>query len=200
MDVAELNSWFDWSHTLLPYPAHLALWQIPENLADLLRALFWRLPEEYRAVAPDVWVGQGVRIADSVHIDGPCLIDHGATLRPHAYVRGGVLIGKNAIVGHATELKNALLFDEAKAPHFNYVGDSILGYRAHIGAGVICSNVRLDHRTVRLCLPDGTVLQTGLTKLGALVADRAEVGCNRVLNPGMVLAPGSILLPYAERR
>ncbi|HTU01492.1 MAG TPA: hypothetical protein VMG58_06735 [Candidatus Sulfotelmatobacter sp.] len=153
---------------------------------------------------PDV--PAGVRLEGRVHIDpsvsfpnhatiiGPAWIGAGTEIRPGAFIRGNVIAGEGCVLGNACEFKNCLLMDEVQAPHFNYVGDSILGNRAHLGAGAICSNLRLDHRDVAVHLPAGTV-DTGLRKLGAIVGDDAEVGCNAVLNPGTLLGPRSLVMP-----
>ena len=148
----------------------------------------------------------GVRVEGRVHIDpsvifpdyatiiGPVWIGAGTEIRPGAFIRGNVIAGEGCVLGNACEFKNCLLMDGVQAPHFNYVGDSILGNRAHLGAGAICSNLRLDHRDVTVRLPTGPV-DTGLRKLGAIVGDGAEVGCNAVLNPGTLLGPRSLVMP-----
>ncbi len=151
-------------------------------------------------------VPAGVHVEGRVHIDpsvalpshatiiGPVWIGAGSEIRPGAFIRGNVIVGEGCILGNACEFKNCLLMDEVQAPHFNYVGDSILGNRAHLGAGAICSNYRLDHKDVSVRLPDGTA-DTGLRKFGAILGDEAEVGCNAVLNPGTLLGPRSLVMP-----
>ncbi len=148
----------------------------------------------------------GIHVEGRVHIDpsvtlpghatiiGPAWIGAGTEVRPGAFIRGNVIVGEGCILGNASEFKNCLLMDEVQAPHFNYVGDSILGNRAHLGAGAICSNYRLDHKDVPVHLPSGTV-DTGLRKFGAILGDEAEVGCNAVLNPGTLLGPRSLVMP-----
>ncbi|HMD61085.1 MAG TPA: UDP-N-acetylglucosamine diphosphorylase [Opitutaceae bacterium] len=148
----------------------------------------------------------GVHIEGRVHIDpsvalpnhatiiGPVWICAGTEIRPGAFIRGNVIAGEGCVLGNSCEFKNCLLMDGVQAPHFNYVGDSILGNRAHLGAGAICSNFRLDHRDVPVHLPTGSV-NTGLRKLGAILGDEAEVGCNAVLNPGTLIGPRSLVMP-----
>ena len=147
---------------------------------------------EFIEISPKVWAHKRAEISSSACILPPCIIDEGTQIRPNAYLRGGVLLGKNCVVGNGTELKNSLLFDEAKAPHFNYVGESILGCRAHLGAGVILSNVRLDGQKIRL---DG--VDSGLKKLGSLLGDGVEIGCNSVLNPGTVVGKNAFIYPMS---
>jgi UDP-N-acetylglucosamine diphosphorylase / glucose-1-phosphate thymidylyltransferase / UDP-N-acetylgalactosamine diphosphorylase / glucosamine-1-phosphate N-acetyltransferase / galactosamine-1-phosphate N-acetyltransferase len=151
-------------------------------------------------------VPAGVHLEGRVHIDpsvslpnhatiiGPVWIGAATEIRPGAFIRGNVIAGEGCVLGNASEFKNCLLMDGVQAPHFNYVGDSILGNRAHLGAGAICSNLRLDHRDVAVHLPTGAV-ETGLRKLGAIIGDDAQVGCNAVLNPGTLLGPRSLVMP-----
>lgn len=147
---------------------------------------------EFIEIFPKVWAHKRAEISSSACILPPCIIDEGTQIRPNAYLRGGVLLGKNCVVGNATEIKNSLLFDEAKAPHFNYVGESILGCRAHLGAGVILSNVRLDGKNIHL----GS-WNTKLKKMGSLLGDNVEIGCNSVLNPGTVVGKNAFIYPMS---
>jgi NDP-sugar pyrophosphorylase family protein len=147
----------------------------------------------------DVWIGPDCKIDEGVFIRGPAWIGKGCEIRQGAYLRGNVLAGDGSVLGHACEFKNCALLEGAQAPHFNYVGDSVLGIGAHIGAGVILSNVRLDKASIRLRLPGSNdAIDTCLAKFGALVGDRCEVGCNSVLNPGTVLGMGSFVLPLSR--
>lgn len=139
-------------------------------------------------LAPDVVLGP------NVYIKGPAYIGEGTEIRPGAYIRGNVIAGKGCVLGNSSEFKNCLLLDGVQVPHFNYVGDTVLGNRAHLGAGAICSNLRLDHQNVPIKLPSG-VVDSGLRKLGALVGDDAEVGCNSVLNPGVIIGKRSLVYP-----
>ena len=129
----------------------------------------------------------------------PLIISEGAELRTGAFIRGSVIIGRGAVVGNSVEVKNSILFDEVEVPHLSYIGDSILGYKAHFGAGTMTSNVRADKRSVRIHMPDGTI-DTGLMKMGALVGDCAEIGCNAVLNPGTVIGQHSNVYPLTSVR
>ena len=140
--------------------------------------------------APGVWIAKSARVAASASISGPCIIDEECEVRHCAYIRGSAIIGKGAVVGNSTEIKNSILFDGVQVPHFNYVGDSVLGYKAHFGAGVITANVRSDKANV--C--------DGFRKLGAIVGDYAEIGCNSVLCPGAVVGRNSIIYPLSRVR
>ena len=145
--------------------------------------------------AGQVYIHPSASVNQFVRIEGPCYIGANAEVRHVAYLRRGSWICDGAVVGHATEVKNSVLLPGAKAPHFNYVGDSILGFGVNLGAGTKLSNVRNDRREIRLTLGDGTRTDTGLRKLGALVGDGCEVGCNVVTNPGTILAPGTMVNP-----
>ena len=175
-------------------------WQILDHLCDFIRALGEGLPsDEYEHVADGVWIARTARLAATLHIDGPAVIGHDTELRPGAYIRGGVLVGDEAVVGNSTELKNCVLFDGVQVPHFNYVGDSVLGYRAHLGAGAITSNIKSDRTDVTIRSPHFS-LDTGRRKLGAILGDRVEIGCNTVLNPGTVVGRESSVYPCQSVR
>lgn len=141
-----------------------------------------------------VWLHPSVKLPAYATIIGPVYIGANTQIRPGAFIRGQVIVGEGCVLGNASEFKNCLLLDGVQAPHFNYVGDSLLGTGAHLGAGVICSNLRLDQEEVSLRLPSGLV-KTGLKKFGAVLGDGAEVGCNAVLNPGTLLGPRSLVMP-----
>ena len=141
-----------------------------------------------------VWLHPSVKLPAFATIIGPVYIGAGTEIRPGAYIRGNVIAGERCVLGNSSEFKNCLLLDGVQAPHFNYVGDSLLGNGAHLGAGVICSNLRLDQGEVILQLPGGAV-ETGLRKFGAVLGDKAEVGCNSVLNPGTLLGPRALIAP-----
>jgi NDP-sugar pyrophosphorylase family protein len=141
-----------------------------------------------------VHLGAGVTLPAYATIIGPAWIGAGTQIRPGAFIRGNVIAGERCVLGNASEFKNCLLMDGVQAPHFNYVGDSVLGNRSHLGAGAICSNLRLDQKSVVIHAPAGAV-DTGLTKFGAILGDGAEVGCNAVLNPGTLLGPRSLVMP-----
>ena len=155
--------------------------------------------EEYLHPCEDVWIAKSADVADTASIKGPCIVGERAEIRHCAFIRGNVVVGCGAVVGNSTEVKNSILFDEAKAPHFNYVGDSILGYKAHFGAGVITSNVKLDEKNV--VIKNGNVCHpTGRKKVGAMVGDLAEIGCSTVLNPGTVIGRNSNVYPLTTVR
>jgi len=147
------------------------------------------------ALGPLVYIAPGARIEAFATIQGPAWIGNGTVVRAGAYLREYVIAGRDCVLGNSSEFKHCLLFNRCEVPHFNYVGDSILGYRAHLGAGVICSNVRLDRENVAVTSPNGEKLETGLRKFGAIVGDRTEVGCNSVLNPGSLLGRDCVLYP-----
>jgi NDP-sugar pyrophosphorylase family protein len=146
-----------------------------------------------------VFIGRGTIIEHGAMIKGPAWIGEGCEIRNGAYIRENVVVGNGAVLGNSCEFKNCLIFDEAQIPHFNYVGDSILGYKAHLGAGAILSNVRLDHAPVNVASAEGPV-STGLKKFGAIIGDRAEIGCNSVLSPGSVIGRNSIIYPGTSWR
>lgn len=193
---------FDLSHTVAgdflercPYP-----WQALEHIGAWIRALGAALPEEeYDHPASDIWISKGARIAPSALVTGPCIIGRDTEMRGGALVRGSVLVGTGAVIGNSTELKNVILFDGVQVPHFNYVGDSILGFKAHFGAGAVTSNVKCDrsHVTVR-CGAESA--ETGRKKVGAMVGDFVEIGCNSVLCPGCILGRESIVYPLSAVR
>lgn len=168
--------------------------RIPAALASLPPpAPLTGLPPGVHVEGP-VWLGEGVRLPPYATLIGPVCIGARTEIRPGAYLRGNVIVGAGAVLGNACEFKHCLLLDGVQAPHFNYVGDSILGERAHLGAGVICSNLRLDQQEVTVRTPEG-VVATGLRKFGAVLGDGAEVGCNAVLNPGTILGRRALVMP-----
>ncbi len=168
-------------------------WQALPFLHAFIATLGPSLGPEYTEIAPGVWAAHSADIAASAAIDGPCVIGPGAQLRHCAFIRGSALIGAGAVVGNSTEIKNAVLFDGVQVPHYNYVGDSILGYKAHLGAGAVLSNLRLDGGPVTARC--GSVrMATGLRKLGGILGDGVQVGCNVVINPGKVVPAGTFVL------
>ena len=193
---------FDAAHSRLG-PALSGLrypWEILPDLKARIAAAGKTLPKtDYEEIAPNVWVAKNAKIAPSASITGPTIIGPETEVRHCAYIRGSVLVGAGCVVGTSCELKNCILFDEAKVPHYNYVGDSILGFGAHLGAGAVTSNVKSDKTNVTVRWADGTVA-TGLRKFGALVGDGVEVGCNCVLCPGSVIGRGSIVYPLTRVR
>jgi NDP-sugar pyrophosphorylase family protein len=174
-------------------------WEALQGIGQFTREYGQSLSAKYKQIAEGVWVHESAKIAPSACINGPCVIEAGAEIRHGAYIRGNAIIGEGAVVGNSVEIKNAILFDGAQVPHFNYVGDSILGYRAHLGAGAITSNVKSDKTPV--CVRDGeTVIETGLKKMGAMLGDFVEVGCNSVLNPGTVVGRYARIYPLSSVR
>lgn len=152
--------------------------------------------DEYDHPEEGIWIAKDAKIFPSAYIGAPCIIDHGAEVRHCAFIRGSAIVGKNAVVGNSTELKNVVLFDNVQVPHYNYVGDSILGYKAHMGAGSITSNVKSDKTLVTVHIPDAPI-ETGRNKFGAILGDNVEVGCNSVLNPGTVVGRCSNIYPVS---
>lgn len=152
--------------------------------------------DEYDHPEDGVWIAKDAKIFPSAYIGAPCIIDHGAEVRHCAFIRGNAIVGKDAVVGNSTELKNVVLFDNVQVPHYNYVGDSILGYKAHMGAGSITSNVKSDKTLVTVHIPDAPI-ETGRKKFGAILGDNVEVGCNSVLNPGTVIGRCSNIYPVS---
>ena len=150
--------------------------------------------DEYDHPEEGVWIAKDAKIFPSAYIGAPCIIDHGAEVRHCAFIRGSAIVGKNAVVGNSTELKNVVLFDNVQTPHYNYVGDSILGYKAHMGAGSITSNVKSDKSLVVIKNGD-ELIETGRKKVGAILGDCVEIGCNSVLNPGTVLGRRASVYP-----
>jgi UDP-N-acetylglucosamine diphosphorylase / glucose-1-phosphate thymidylyltransferase / UDP-N-acetylgalactosamine diphosphorylase / glucosamine-1-phosphate N-acetyltransferase / galactosamine-1-phosphate N-acetyltransferase len=174
---------------------HQYAWEaIPQIKATILE-LAQSLSGDFERVAEDIWVGKGTSIERTAMIKGPAIIGHNCEIRHAAYIRGSVIIGDQVVVGNSTEIKNAILFNKVQAPHFNYIGDSVLGFKSHIGAGVILSNLKTTKDNVRVKNCDGSFIETGLKKFGALIGDNVEVGCNSVLNPGTIIGPESIIYP-----
>jgi NDP-sugar pyrophosphorylase family protein len=150
-------------------------------------------------VSNAVYVGRGTVVEQGAVLKGPAWIGENCHVRSGCYVRENVVVGDGVVLGNSCEFKNCIICDEAQVPHFNYVGDSVLGYRAHLGAGVILSNVRLDHAEILVTAADGTIA-TGLTKFGAIVGDRSEIGCNAVVNPGTIIGRDCMIYPQANFR
>jgi NDP-sugar pyrophosphorylase family protein len=156
-------------------------------------------PDLFARIGEDVWIAKSATIAPTVSITGPCIIDENAEIRHCAFIRGSVIVGQGTIVGNSTELKNVILFNTVQVPHYNYVGDSILGYKSHMGAGSITSNVKSD-KTLIAIKAAGQVIETGLKKFGAMIGDNVEIGCSSVLNPGTVVGRGTIIYPLSAVR
>lgn len=172
-------------------------WQALDLLGEEILKLGAMLSaEEYRKIGKDVWVSKKAVIADSAYITGPAIIGEGSEIRHCAYIRGGVIVGRDAVIGNSTELKNCILFDGAAVPHYNYIGDSILGYRVHFGAGAVTSNVKSDKSEIFIKDGDRSI-SVNRRKFGALVGDFAEIGCGAVLCPGSVVGRESTVYPLS---
>jgi len=157
------------------------------------------LGEGYTQIKENVWVGEGTKIAENASITGPVIIGKNCEIRHNAFIRGKAVIGNNSVIGNSTEVKNSFLFDNVQAPHFNYVGDAVMGFKSHIGAGVILSNVRSIPGNVNIRI-DGELINTGLRKFSAILGDHVEVGCNSVLNPGTIVGRESVIYPLSSAR
>ncbi|MDE6208496.1 MAG: UDP-N-acetylglucosamine pyrophosphorylase [Lachnospiraceae bacterium] len=153
----------------------------------------------YKLIKENVWVHINAKVAETASLNGPLIIDDGAQIRHCAFIRGNAIVGKGAVVGNSTELKNVILFDKVQVPHYNYVGDSVLGYKSHMGAGAITSNVKSDKTPVTVKVGN-QIVETGLKKMGAVLGDNVEVGCNSVLNPGTIVGSGSNIYPLSMVR
>lgn len=196
--IAEL---LDLDHTIAAelFEGKTYPWEaLPEIKAFILK-LGATLPEdEFDHPSEDVWIAKDAKVFPSAYIGGPCIIDHEAEVRHCAFIRGSAIVGKGCVVGNSVELKNVVLFDKVQTPHYNYVGDSVLGYKSHMGAGSITSNVKSDKTLV---VVKGDVnIETGLKKFGAILGDNVEVGCNSVLNPGSVLGRRVSVYPTSSVR
>ena len=175
-------------------------WEVLDDIKEFILQLGPTLPaEEFDNPSEGVWIAKDAKVFPSAYIGSPCIIDHEAEVRHCAFIRGSAIVGKGAVVGNSTELKNVILFDGVQVPHYNYVGDSILGYKAHMGAGSITSNVKSDKTLVTIKDDKGRV-ETGRKKVGALLGDFVEVGCNSVLNPGTMVGRNSNIYPLSSVR
>ena len=169
-------------------------WEALKGIKDFIVQLGSTLGDEYQEVSPQVWVHRTATVAPTAYLGAPCIIGAGTEVRHCAFIRGSALVGENCVVGNSVELKNVILFDNVQTPHYNYVGDSILGYKSHMGAGSVTSNVKSDKTLV--VVKDGQEqIPTGLKKFGAMLGDFVEVGCNSVLNPGTVIGSHTNIYP-----
>ena len=174
-------------------------WQALKGIKDFIIELGETLGDEYQEVNEHVWIHKDAKVFDSAYIGSPCIIGAGTEVRHCAFIRGSALVGENCVIGNSVELKNVIIFDNVQVPHYNYVGDSILGYKSHMGAGSITSNVKSDKTLVVVKSPYGNI-ETGLKKMGAMLGDNVEVGCNSVLNPGTVISRCSNVYPTSMVR
>ena len=170
-------------------------WEVLDDIKEFILKLGPTLPaDEFDNPSEGVWIAKDAKIFPSAYIGSPCIIDHEAEVRHCAFIRGSAIVGKKSVVGNSCELKNVVLFDNVQTPHYNYVGDSVLGYKAHMGAGSITSNVKSDKTLVVVHQPNNPI-ETGRKKFGAILGDNVEVGCNSVLNPGTVVGRNSNIYP-----
>ena len=175
-------------------------WEVLPKIHDFIIELGKRLPGElYEERGENIWIAKNAKVAPTACLNGPLIIDEEAEIRHCAFVRGNAIVGKGAVVGNSTELKNVVLFNKVQVPHYNYVGDSILGYKSHMGAGSITSNVKSD-KTLVAVKGSEVCIETGLKKMGAMLGDYVEVGCNSVLNPGTVIGRESNVYPTSMVR
>lgn len=175
-------------------------WEVLKKISNFIVELGSTLPEDrYEKKGDNVWIARSAKIYPSACINGPAIIDEEAEVRHCAFIRGSAIVGKGAVVGNSTELKNVILFNKVQVPHYNYVGDSILGFKAHMGAGSITSNVKSD-KTLVVVRAGEQMLETGLKKFGAMLGDNVEVGCNSVLNPGTVIGRQANVYPTSMVR
>lgn len=199
MENVRIDELFDISKTIAAelFKKYIYPWEVLPHIKDFIVALGGTLSkEEFDSPSENVWIAKDATISPSAFIGSPCIIDRGAEVRHCAFIRGSAIVGKNTVVGNSTELKNVVLFDGVQVPHYNYVGDSILGYKAHMGAGSITSNVKSDKTLVHI-KDGGGDMPTGMKKVGAMLGDNVEVGCNTVLNPGAVVGRNTIIYPVS---
>ena len=176
-------------------------WEVLPHIGAFILTLGATLsPEEYEQKEENIWIAKSATVAPTASINGPCIIGKNAEIRQCAFIRGNAIVGENCVVGNSTELKNVVLFNKVQVPHYNYVGDSILGYKAHMGAGSITSNVKSDKKLVVVKDDKGNRIETGLKKFGAMIGDNVEVGCGSILNPGTVVGPDSNIYPLSSVR
>ena len=194
--MVTIQELYDLEHTLaksylagFTYP-----WEALKGIKDFILQLGSGLGEDYVQVSPQVWVHRTATVAPTAFLGSPCIIGAGTEVRHCAFVRGSALVGENCVVGNSVELKNVILFDSVQVPHYNYVGDSILGYKSHMGAGSLTSNVKSD-KTLVVVKSETEQVPTGLKKFGAMLGDFVEVGCNSVLNPGTVIGRHTNIYP-----
>ncbi len=200
MIYLKINELFSLDHTLAKeyLSAFSYGWEALDGIGEMLLTLSENLRDEYAELSDKVWVHKSVKLSDTAYIKGPCIIGKDTEIRHSAFIRGSVLIGENCVIGNSTEVKNSILFDGVAVPHFNYIGDSILGYKVHFGAGSITSNVKSDKTLITV--KGVSSIKTNLRKFGALVGDKTEIGCNAVLNPGTVIGKNCTVYPLSSVR
>lgn len=205
MENAKIANLYDLSQSIAgQYLAQFTYpWEALAGISDFIRKIGPTLdPEKFEKRGEDIWVAKSANVFPSAYLGGPLIIDEDAEIRHCAFIRGSAIVGKGSVVGNSTELKNVIIFNSVQVPHYNYVGDSILGYKSHMGAGSITSNVKSDKTlvVVKDCYDTKEEIETGLKKFGAMLGDNVEVGCNSVLNPGTVIGMGSNIYPVSRVR
>lgn len=200
MEKVKISNMYDLAQTIAgEYLAQFTYpWEALAGISDYIKELGPTLdPEKFEQRGEDIWIAKSAMVAPSACLNGPLIIDENAEIRHCAFIRGSAIIGKGSVVGNSTEIKNDIIFNSVQVPHYNYVGDSILGYKSHMGAGSITSNVKSDKTlvVVKDRYDTGEELETGRKKFGAMLGDYVEVGCNSVLNPGTVICPHSNIYP-----
>lgn len=202
MEQLQIKNLYNLEETIaaLLFDSALYPWELLPKIGAYIIELGNTLPaDKYEKRGENIWIAKSAVVAPTACINGPCIIDENVEIRHCAFIRGNAIVGKGAVVGNSTELKNVILFNKVQVPHYNYVGDSILGYKAHMGAGSITSNVKSDKTLVVVKSSYGNV-ETGLKKMGAMLGDNVEVGCNSVLNPGTVIGRNSNIYPTSMVR
>lgn len=202
MDVLKISNLFDLNNTIakellerLEYP-----WEVFNTLEDFIMEIGPKLPKDkFEQKGDNIWIARSAKVAPTASLNGPLIIDEDAEVRHCAFVRGSAIVGKGAVVGNSTELKCTLLFDKVQVPHYNYVGNSVLGFKSHMGAGSITSNLKSDKSLVTVNV-DGEKVETGMKKFGAILGDCVEVGCNSVMNPGTVIGKNTNVYPLSMVR
>lgn len=199
--VMRIDRLFDLSHTIAAelFQGRTYPWEVLGDIGEFIVKIGNTLGDEFEHREGDIWIARDAKIAPTACINGPCIIDSGAEIRHCAYIRGKAIIGKGCVVGNSVEVKNSVIFDGAQVPHFNYVGDSVLGWRAHMGAGAVTSNIKSDKTSVTIMFGDARI-ETGLRKFGAMLGDGVEVGCNSVLCPGSVVGRDCTIYPLSRVR
>ncbi len=199
MEDMRIDNMYDLSQTIAGelFEGKTYPWEVLSEIGDFIKKIGPTLdPEEFEQKGEDIWIAKSAKVWPTVSITGPCIIGRGAEVRQCAFIRGKAIVGDGAVVGNSTELKNVVLFNNVQVPHYNYVGDSVLGYKSHMGAGAVTSNVKQDKKNVTIAYM-GQKVETGLRKFGAMLADNVEVGCNSVLNPGTVVGRFSNVYPLS---
>lgn len=202
MEQLKAKNLFDYNHTIAKdlFESIVYPWEVLPKIKEYILETGSRLDEsKYYKIGEDIWVAHSAKVAPTASLNGPLIICEEAEVRHCAFIRGSAIVGKGAVVGNSTELKNAILFDNAQVPHYNYIGDSILGYKAHTGAGAITSNLKSDKSMVTVYI-NGEKVNTNVKKFGAMLGDYVEVGCNSVLNPGTIVGRNTNVYPLSMVR